>query len=106
MMPGLLMPRALSPSRRPRIEANATVTVNGALSLPRRSIWRSGANAVPVVVTAQDGTTTRTYTVTVHRASPASTGRFLSDGVSQVIPIPDNTTFGAAIAACLAERAL
>ncbi len=86
-------------------EANATVTVNGAPAATPVNLT-VGANAIPVVVTAHDGTTTRTYTVTVYRASPASTGRFLSDGVSQVIPIPDNTTFTAAITACLAESAV
>ncbi|WP_347863446.1 BspA family leucine-rich repeat surface protein [Planktomarina sp.] len=86
-------------------EANATVTVNGAPAATPVNLT-VGANAIPVVVTAHDGTTTLTYTVTVYRASPASTGRFLSDGVSQVIPIPDNTTFTAAITACLAESAV
>jgi surface protein len=86
-------------------EANATVTVNGAPAATPVNL-AVGANAIPVVVTAQDGVTTQTYTVTVHRATATSTGRFLSDGVSQVIPIPDNATFTAAITACLNESAV
>ncbi|MFN5160049.1 MAG: beta strand repeat-containing protein, partial [Rhodoluna sp.] len=47
-------------------EANASfeVTSSTALSV--------GANTITVVVTAQDGTTTRTYSVTVNRAAPLS----------------------------------
>ena len=86
-------------------DPGATVTVNGAPAATPVNL-AVGANAIPVVVTAQDGVTTQTYTVTVHRATATSTGRFLSDGVSQVIPIPDNATFRAAITACLAEDSI
>ncbi|MDC0130553.1 BspA family leucine-rich repeat surface protein, partial [Planktomarina temperata] len=86
-------------------DPGATVTVNGASAATPVNL-AVGANAIPVVVTAQDGVTTQTYTVTVHRATATSTGRFLSDGVSQVIPIPDNATFTAAITACLNESAV
>jgi gliding motility-associated-like protein len=54
-------------------EANATVTING---LPAVSgvasspiALNTGANTITIVVTAQDGITTRTYTVTVTRLS-------------------------------------
>ncbi len=58
-------------------DANATITVNGqsvtsggvsqAIALP------VGSTAISVVVTAGDGTTTRTYTVTAMRAQPVPT---------------------------------
>lgn len=49
-------------------DANATVRVNG--TTPATLVALSvGANAFPVVVTAQDGTTTKTYTVTVTRGA-------------------------------------
>ncbi|THF63630.1 hypothetical protein E6C76_13630 [Pseudothauera nasutitermitis] len=64
-------------------DANATVTVNGtpvASGSPSGAISLSvGANPITVVVTAQDGTTTQTYTVTVNRAAPASTEATLSN---------------------------
>ncbi|MDC1345634.1 BspA family leucine-rich repeat surface protein, partial [Planktomarina temperata] len=86
-------------------DPGATVTVNGAPAATPVNL-AVGVNAISVVVTAQDGVTTQTYTVTVHRATATSTGRFLSDGLSQVIPIPDNATFWAARTACLNESAV
>jgi len=54
-------------------DANATIKVNGATVLSgaaSASIPLSvGSNAITTVVTAQDGTTTKTYTVTVTRAA-------------------------------------
>ncbi|WP_420622836.1 cadherin-like beta sandwich domain-containing protein [Candidatus Poriferisodalis sp.] len=41
-----------------------------------------GSNAIAVEVTAADGQTTRTYTVTVTRAAPASTGPEVAIGLS------------------------
>lgn len=62
-------------------ESHATVTVNGtsvASGVASGSIGLSvGANAISIVVTAQD-TTTTTYTLTVTRASGASTNANLS----------------------------
>ncbi|EKF18647.1 outer membrane autotransporter barrel domain-containing protein [Nitratireductor pacificus pht-3B] len=58
-------------------DANATITVNGTAvasgNVSQPITLSVGATAIPVVVTAQDGATTRTYTVTVTRASPAPT---------------------------------
>jgi gliding motility-associated-like protein len=55
-------------------EANATITVNGtAVSSGSASgsiTLNPGSNTLTTVVTAQDGTTTKTYTVTVTRATP------------------------------------
>ena len=51
-------------------ESHATVTVNGGNpSVPINLIV--GANTINVVVTAQDGATSKTYTITVTRASPS-----------------------------------
>ncbi|PWK13487.1 cadherin-like beta sandwich domain-containing protein [Tumebacillus permanentifrigoris] len=61
-------------------DATATVTVNGAAAISGNASTVSlnpGANPIPVVVTAQDGVTQKTYTVTVTRAV-ASTNANLS----------------------------
>jgi len=58
-------------------QANASVTVNGTSVVSANtsgSINLSvGSNTVTVLNTAQDGTTTKTYTITVTRAPPAPT---------------------------------
>ncbi len=63
-------------------DANATVTVNGsavASGVASGNINLSvGANTIITVVTAQDGSTTKTYTTTVTRAAAASTDANLS----------------------------
>ncbi|MDQ0438692.1 hypothetical protein QO014_003087 [Kaistia dalseonensis] len=63
-------------------DAGATITVNGT---PVTSGGSSGAidldvgaNTITVAVTAEDGVTIETYTVTVNRAAPASTDATLS----------------------------
>ena len=65
-------------------DANATVTVDGTAvasgSASGSIALDFGTNAIDVVVTAQDGVSTETYTVTVTRmAPPASTDASLSD---------------------------
>lgn len=53
-----------------RSDANASVTIQGSPAASPVAVSLSvGANAVPVVVTAQDGVTTRTYTVTITRGA-------------------------------------
>jgi uncharacterized repeat protein (TIGR02543 family) len=58
-------------------QANATVRVNGTTvssASPSGSInLNVGSNTITVLNTAQDGTTTKTYTITVTRAPPAPT---------------------------------
>ena len=58
-----------------RTQANATITVNGTSvtsgSASGAISLNVGSNVVNIVVTAQDGTTTKTYTVTVTRAASA-----------------------------------
>jgi CSLREA domain-containing protein len=64
-------------------DATATVKVNGTpvtSGSPSGAInLNVGANAVTVLVTAQDGTTTQTYTVTVNRAGALSNNASLSN---------------------------
>jgi Tol biopolymer transport system component len=71
-------------------ETHATVTVNGqpvASGQPSQAInLNVGANIVNIVVTAQDGTTTRTYTVTVTRQPPASV---ISLVINETITVSD-----------------
>jgi gliding motility-associated-like protein len=56
--------------------ANATVTVKGVSVTSGNASGNIslvyGANAIPVVVTAQDGSTSKTYTITVTRPIPSS----------------------------------
>ncbi|WP_377296586.1 cadherin-like beta sandwich domain-containing protein, partial [Rhizobium sp. SGZ-381] len=63
-------------------DANATVTVNNTTvtsGTASGSINLSvGTNTITTVVTAEDGSTTKTYTVVVTRAAPASTDATLS----------------------------
>lgn len=72
-------------------DANATITVNGtAITSGTASgdiALTVGANTVTIVVTAQDGTTAQTYTVSVTRAdnsSPTYHFRFLRDPATGV----------------------
>jgi gliding motility-associated-like protein len=54
-------------------DVNATITVNGAAVISGAASasipLNVGSNAITTVVTAQDGTTTKTYTITVTRAA-------------------------------------
>src|SRR6202000_1717323 len=50
---------------------------NGGTSAP--IMLNLGMNAIPVIVTAQDGTTQQTYTITVNRAGPLSNNAALSN---------------------------
>ncbi len=66
--------------------ANATVTVNGttvasAATSAVISLY-AGSNIIPVVVTAQDGTTVQTYNVTISRAAAAGGGSSSGGGGS------------------------
>ena len=70
--------------------ANATVTVNGttvasAATSAVISLY-VGSNIIPVVVTAQDGTTVQTYNVTISRAAAAAGGGSSSGGGGSTTP--------------------
>ena len=67
-------------------QANATVKVNGTATTSgtARTVSLSvGSNPIPVEVTAQDGTTTKTYTITVTRAGPSTNANLSSLAISQ-----------------------
>ena len=63
--------------------AGASITVNGTAttsgSASQAINLSEGSNTITIVVTAQDGTTAKTYTITVNRASPVSNNADLSD---------------------------
>jgi formylmethanofuran dehydrogenase subunit D len=64
----------------------ATMTVNGGATTSGSAVsvpLAVGVNPVTIVVTAQDGTTQNTYTVTVTRASPSSNAGLSALTVSQ-----------------------
>ncbi|MCY9597385.1 hypothetical protein PC41400_08855 [Paenibacillus chitinolyticus] len=63
-------------------DGTATVKVNGSTvtsGSPSPVSLNVGANTITVLVTAQDGTTQKTYTVTVTRAAPLSTNANLNN---------------------------
>jgi hypothetical protein len=74
-------------------DSNATITVNGtavASGSPSAAIALAvGSNAISVVVTAEDGTTTETYSVDITRAAPSTdatlSGLTLSSGVLEQV---------------------
>ncbi len=91
-------------------DANATLKVNGAVLVsgtvsPPISLAEGTTTPINVVVTAQDGTTTKTYTITVNRAPSAdaslanialSTGTlspvFASGTVTYTASVPNSTS--------------
>jgi gliding motility-associated-like protein len=79
----------------------ATITVNGittASGSPSASIpVLVGVNTVTIIVTAEDGTTTKTYTIAVTRAAPSSNAG-LSTINSTIGPFCCGTSFTALVA--------
>ncbi len=74
-------------------DATAGITVNGLMvnsgSASQSLALAVGPNTITTVVTAQDGTTTNTYTLTVTRAAPS--GDAIVDR-PVVVPVKDSTT--------------
>jgi gliding motility-associated-like protein len=69
-------------------QANATLTINGTSVLSGQlsnviNLPNFGANSFPIVVTAEDGVTTKTYTVVVSRVSIVLTNLTSSTGQMQ-----------------------
>jgi hypothetical protein len=92
-------------------QSDATVKVNG---VPVTSGTASGAinlnagsNVITAVVTAQDGTTTRTYTVNVTRAAASTdaalSGLRLSSGTLSPRFVPGRTSYTASVANSVAS---
>ncbi|MEQ8175518.1 MAG: InlB B-repeat-containing protein [Syntrophomonadaceae bacterium] len=67
-------------------ESHATVKVNGTTvnsgAASGNIQLNAGVNTIAVVVTGQNGTTTKTYTITINRAAPAAAPVFLSAATS------------------------
>ena len=83
----------------------ATITVNGTPvasgSASGAIALNVGANTITTVVTAQDGTTTKTYTVTVTRAATADLSSLvLSSGTLTPPFASGTTTYTATVASC------
>ncbi len=83
----------------------ATVTVNGTPvasgSASGAIALNVGANTITTVVTAQDGTTSKTYTVTVMRAATADlSGLVLSSGTLTPPFAAGTTAYAATVASC------
>jgi uncharacterized repeat protein (TIGR02543 family) len=80
-----------------RTQANATIAVNGIAvtsGLPSGSINLAiGANTITVLVTAQDGLTTATYTLTVTRAATPPTTSVINPSAPLVTLTAFTTTF-------------
>lgn len=78
-------------------DPNATVTVNGGSPAAAVSLV-TGDNLIPVEVTAEDGTTQKTYEVTVHRNAPpeiAISGNGMEIASGDTTPVAaDGTDFG------------
>ncbi|WP_164558095.1 DUF4347 domain-containing protein [Massilia atriviolacea] len=80
------------------ITVNGVATASGAASAP--IALNVGANVITVLVTAQDGVTTNTYTVTVTRAAPAVaelTGLSLSSGGLAPAFSPATTAYSSSV---------
>lgn len=92
-------------------DANATITVAGQAvtsgSASQVIALAVGATAIPVVVTAEDGTTTRTYTVTVTRAvSTNATLAGLTPSAGALDPAFDSDALDYAVAVANAVDSL
>ncbi|MEJ8303877.1 cadherin-like beta sandwich domain-containing protein [Saccharibacillus sacchari] len=86
-------------------QANATVTVNGTTTTSGSAQAVSlsvGSNSIPVVVTAQDGTTTQTYTINVTRAAPSTDATLSNLAINQGVLTPTfasgTTSYSATVA--------
>ena len=86
-------------------QANATVTVNGTAVTSGNASGAInlsvGDNTIPVIVTAQDGTTTKTYTITVNRAPSSNAnlnGLTVSSGPLSPAFASGTTSYNASVA--------
>lgn len=74
-------------------EPNATITVDGvaaASGVARSIVLDVGPNSIPVIVTAQDGLSAKTYTIAVKRASAVPT-------ITSVSPASGSTSGGTSV---------
>ncbi|QJD95219.1 hypothetical protein HH214_04665 [Mucilaginibacter robiniae] len=77
-------------------DGNATMKVNGSTAKSQAANYISlavGTNTIPIVVTAQDGVTTKTYTLTINRAaSSVATLNALSISSGNLSPVFNSNT--------------
>ena len=66
-------------------DATKVITINGVEDADGTVDLVAGYNVIAVVVTAQDGTTTRTYTVTVLRAQPDDDDDSTDDTITSLL---------------------
>lgn len=76
-----------------KADANATIQVNGVTVISGTPSWpinlNVGANTITTVVTAQDGTTAKTYTVVVDRAIPTGVNEELNAAKAKILVYPN-----------------
>jgi hypothetical protein len=83
------------------VTVNGSATVSGTASAPVN--LSVGANAIPVIVTATDATTT-TYTVTLtRRADPSLASLTLSEGTLDPVFAPGTTAYSASVPGTTSE---
>lgn len=89
-------------------DANAQVTVDGEPVARGASVvrdLRDGENDIAVVVTAEDGTTQRTYTLTVTRAAAPLPPPVAPVATPAAFATPEDTVFTGQLAATIADGA-
>jgi len=76
-------------------DSKATVKINGTDAVSKVISLSEGSNVITVLVTAEDGTTTKTYTITITRSSAGGGGDGGSPtpvGQQVTVSTPDGTT--------------
>lgn len=73
---------------------SATVSINGDIGLSREMALDVGSNTITVEVTAEDGTTTKTYTITITRAAGGGSSGGGGSYTPPAVVVKTNTTGG------------
>ena len=68
---------------------NATVAINDSETISKEIVLNTGSNTVTIVVTAEDGMTTNTYTIVINRASTSSSPGGGGGGSSIPVPVKE-----------------
>lgn len=70
----------------------STVAINGLMGTAREVSLSVGSNTVTVLVTAEDGTTTETYTIVIHRASSSGAASYTPPAIAVTTEVSNNST--------------